>query len=311
VFDMDIVLAFLLDCILGDPYSFPHPVKFIGKYIKFFEIKVFAKKHTDTELKKYGFILLITTCLISYFVCIVILSIAKNVNMFLFHILNIILLWTTIAPKCLAYEAYKVYKELINNNIDEARKKISYLVSRDTENLDFQSISKATIETVFENTSDGVIAPLFFYAIGGIPAAICYKAVSTLDSMVGYHNQKYEYFGFFSAKADDLLNFIPARISGLLIIISSVFLNYDYKNSWKIFLRDRKNHKSPNSAHPEAAGAGALNIQLGGSTSYFGKIVNKPYIGEQIKVIDAFDIIKSIKLMYVSTIIWILIIKFF
>ncbi len=307
---MDIMLAFLLDCILGDPYSFPHPVKFIGKYIKFFEIKVFAKKHTDTELKKYGFILLITTCLISYFVCIVILSIAKNVNMFLFHILNIILLWTAIAPKCLAYETYKVYKELINNNINGARKKISYLVSRDTENLNFQSISKATIETVFENTSDGIIAPLFFYAIGGVPAAICYKAVSTLDSMVGYHNQKYEYFGFFSAKADDLLNFIPARISGLLIIISSVFLDYNYKNSWKIFWRDRKNHKSPNSAHPEAAGAGALNIQLGGSTSYFGKIVNKPYIGDSIKSIESFDIIKSITLMYISTIIWILIIIF-
>lgn len=305
---MDIILAFLLDCVLGDPYNFPHPVKFIGKYIKFFENKVFKKVHSDKELKyKYGFILLVTTCLIVYGSTFVILFVAKSINIYLFYILNIILLWTSIAPKCLANEAYKVYKELVNKNIDEARKKISYLVSRDTKELDFQSIAKATIETVFENTSDGIIAPLFFAAIGGTPLAMCYKAVSTLDSMVGYHNQKYEHFGFFSAKADDILNFIPARVSGLLIVVSSVFLNYDYKSSWEIFLRDRKNHKSPNSAHPEAAGAGALSIRLGGSTSYFGKVTNKPYIGNLIKEIEATDIIKSIKLMYTSTIIWILI----
>lgn len=305
---MDIILAFLLDCVLGDPYNFPHPVKFIGKYIKFFENKVLKKVHSDKELKyKYGFILLVTTCLIVYGSTFVILFVAKSINIYLFYILNIILLWTSIAPKCLANEAYKVYKELVNKNIDEARKKISYLVSRDTKELDFQSIAKATIETVFENTSDGIIAPLFFAAIGGAPLAMCYKAVSTLDSMVGYHNQKYEYFGFFSAKADDILNFIPARVSGLLIVVSSVFLSYDYKSSWEIFLRDRKNHKSPNSAHPEAAGAGALGIQLGGTTSYFGKVINKPYIGNLIKEIEAIDIIKSIKLMYTSTILWILI----
>lgn len=305
---MDIILAFLLDCVLGDPYNFPHPVKFIGKYIKFFENKVLKKVHSDKELKyKYGFILLVTTCLIVYGSTFVILFVAKSINIYLFYILNIILLWTSIAPKCLANEAYKVYKELVNKNIDEARKKISYLVSRDTKELDFQSIAKATIETVFENTSDGIIAPLFFAAIGGTPLAMSYKAVSTLDSMVGYHNQKYEHFGFFSAKADDILNFIPARVSGLLIVVSSVFLNYDYKSSWEIFLRDRKNHKSPNSAHPEAAGAGALSIRLGGSTSYFGKVTNKPYIGNLIKEIEATDIIKSIKLMYTSTIIWILI----
>lgn len=305
---MDIILAFLLDCVLGDPYNFPHPVKFIGKYIKFFENKVFKKVHSDKELKyKYGFILLVTTCLIAYGSTFVILFVAKSINIYLFYILNIILLWTSIAPKCLANEAYKVYKELVNKNIDEARKKISYLVSRDTKELDFQSIAKATIETVFENTSDGIIAPLFFAAIGGTPLAMSYKAVSTLDSMVGYHNQKYEHFGFFSAKADDILNFIPARVSGLLIVVSSVFLSYDYKSSWEIFLRDRKNHKSPNSAHPEAAGAGALGIRLGGATSYFGKVTNKPYIGNLIKEIEATDIIKSIKLMYTSTIIWILI----
>lgn len=307
---MDILLAFLLDCVLGDPYNFPHPVRIIGKYIEIFERKIFLKTHTDKELKYYGFVLLITTCLISYFACFIILFIARSINVFLFHILNIILLWTAIAPKCLADETYKVYKELVNKDINEARKKISYLVSRDTQNLDFQNICKATIETIFENTSDGVIAPLFFAAIGGVPAAICYKAVNTLDSMVGYHNQKYEYFGFFSAKADDLLNFIPARISGLLIITSSAFLGYDYKNSWRIFWRDRKNHKSPNSAHSEAAGAGALGIQLGGATSYFGKIVNKLYIGEAIKSIESYDIIKAIKLMYISTIIWIIIIFF-
>lgn len=305
---MDIVIAFLIDCILGDPYNFPHPVRFIGKYIKLFENKVFNKTRTKIELKYfYGVLLTISTVGLTFILTVLILQIAKSINIYLFYILNIIILWTTIAPKCLAQEGYKVYKPLKDDNIELARNRISFLVSRDTENLSKSQICRATVETILENISDGVIAPLFYAFIGGAPLAMAYKAVNTLDSMVGYRNDKYENFGFFSAKLDDCLNFIPSRLSGILIIISAFCLKYDYRNALKIFIRDRKKHESPNSAHPESAGAGALDIQLGGATSYFGEIHNKPYIGDNIKQIMPNDILKSIKLLYISTIILILI----
>lgn len=305
---MDIVIAFLIDCILGDPYNFPHPVRFIGKYIKLFENKVFNKTRTKIELKYfYGVLLTISTVGLTFILTVLILQIAKSINIYLFYILNIIILWTTIAPKCLAQEGYKVYKPLKDDNIELARNRISFLVSRDTENLSKSQICRATVETILENISDGVIAPLFYSFIGGAPLAMAYKAVNTLDSMVGYRNDKYETLGFFSAKLDDCLNFIPSRLSGILIIISAFCLKYDYRNALKIFIRDRKKHESPNSAHPESAGAGALSIQLGGATSYFGEIHNKPYIGDNIKQIMPNDILKSIKLLYISTIILILI----
>lgn len=305
---MDILLAFLVDCILGDPYKFPHPVKFIGSYIKFFENKVLSKLRDRKKLKYiYGVALTLSTVTITFMITFILLLIAKKINIYFFHVLNIIILWTTIAPKCLAQETLKVYKPLIEGDIDNARAKITYLVSRDTKHLNSQDICKATIETILENTSDGVIAPLFFAFIGGAPCAMAYKAVNTLDSMVGYHNEKYEDFGFFSAKADDILNFIPARLSGILIIVAAFVLKYSPASAFKIFIRDRKKHKSPNSAHPEAAGAGALNIRLGGATSYFGKIHDKPYIGDNKKILEPNDIIKSIKLLYVSTIIFIII----
>lgn len=305
---MDIVIAFLIDCILGDPYNFPHPVRFIGKYIKLFENKVFNKTRTKIELKYfYGVLLTISTVGLTFILTVLILQIAKSINIYLFYILNIIILWTTIAPKCLAQEGYKVYKPLKDDNIELARNRISFLVSRDTENLSKSQICRATVETILENISDGVIAPLFYAFIGGAPLAMAYKAVNTLDSMVGYRNDKYENLGFFSAKLDDCLNFIPSRLSGILIIISAFCLKYDYRNALKIFIRDRKKHESPNSAHPESAGAGALSIQLGGATSYFGEIHNKPYIGDNTKQIMPNDILKSIKLLYISTIILILI----
>ena len=300
---MDLFLSFLLDMVIGDPYSFPHPVKFIGKYIKTFEKLARSKNPSNKKLRYFwGPLLCISTILIVFMVTYGILKIAHNINIYLYHLINILILWTTIAPKCLSDEGYKVYKPLKEEDISKARERISYLVSRDTKELDKEGICKATIETILENTSDGVIAPLFFAIIGGAPLAMAYKAVNTLDSMVGYKNEKYMDLGLFSAKVDDLFNLIPARISGILIIISSFFLRYDTKGAFHIFIRDRKNHKSPNSAHPEAAGAGALGVRLGGPTSYFGKILEKPYIGDKKKELEAYDIIKSIKLLYVSTI---------
>lgn len=303
---MPIVLAFILDCILGDPYKFPHPVRFIGKYIRTFEKYTRSKQPKKKRLRYfYGPILTISIVLISFGITLLVLKSLRNLNYYIYFIVNVLILWTTIAPRCLSEEGYKVYIPLNNGNIDEARKRISYLVSRDTNALTEKDICKATIETILENISDGIIAPLFYAFIGGAPLAMAYKAVNTLDSMVGYRNEKYENLGFFSAKVDDAFNFIPARITGILIIISAFILGYDYKASFKIFFRDRKNHKSPNSAHPEAAGAGALKIRLGGPTSYFGKILEKPYIGDKIEELNQNHIIKSLKLLYIATILFI------
>lgn len=303
---MSVVLAFLLDCLLGDPYKFPHPVKFMGKYIRRFEKFVRRKTPTENKLRYfYGPLLTLSTIAIFFMVTFIFLKLLKELNYVAYLIANVIMLWTTIAPRCLSEEGYKVYLPLSRGDIEGARERVSYLVSRDTKELSEKQICKAAIETVLENISDGIIAPLFYAFIGGAPLAMAYKAVNTLDSMVGYRNEKYENFGFFSAKVDDVFNFIPARITGILIIMASFILRYDYKSSFKIFFRDRKNHKSPNSAHPESAGAGALNIRIGGPTSYFGKIVEKPYIGEEVEELKGVHIIKSIKLLYISTVIFI------
>ena len=186
-------------------------------------------------------------------------------------------------------------------NLEIARKELSYLVSRDTEKMDKIMIIRSTMETISENTVDGIIAPMFYMFIWGLPLAMTYKAINTMDSMVGYKNEKYMDFGKFSAKIDDIANFIPARITGILIIISSFLLGFDYKNAKKIFFRDRKNHSSPNSAHSEASVAGALGVQFGGKVSYFGKEVVKPTIGDKKKEFRTEDIRKNIRIMYVTS----------
>ncbi|GIM28176.1 cobalamin biosynthesis protein CobD [Clostridium polyendosporum] len=302
---IDIWVAFALDCILGDPYKFPHPVRFIGKYIAWFERVVTKRKRTKTSLRYiWGPFLTISTVALTFSVIFTILKIASSIHTYLYHSLNVILLWTSIAPCCLSKEGYKVYKPLKEGNIKEARERVSYLVSRDVKSLNEEGITRAAVETILENISDGIIAPLFYVFLGGAPLALAYKAVNTLDSMVGYRNEKYEDLGFFSAKADDLVNFIPARLSGFLISISALALGYNFKNSIRIFFRDRLKHKSPNSAHPEASGAGALGIRLGGPNLYFGKIVNKPYIGDELQSIKSEHIVHSIKLLYGATIIF-------
>jgi adenosylcobinamide-phosphate synthase len=206
-----------------------------------------------------------------------------------------------LAVKNLKDETKKVYDSLTENDLPKSRKNLSMIVGRDTENLDKESIVKAAVETVAENISDGIIAPMLFIALGGAPLGFAYKAANTLDSMVGYKSEKYYYFGKFSALTDDLLNLIPSRISGLLIVFSSFLLRYNYKNSWKIFIRDRKNHTSPNSAQSESAAAGALSIRLGGPNYYNGILVEKPYIGDNLKSIEVSDILKTFKLMYATS----------
>ena len=289
VFILKIYIAYILDLIFGDPYVIPHPVQAIGKLISFLDKRLLG----FSNKKIFGMILNLTVLLVTYIVC---YFLQKMV------IVEIYLMYTVFAVKCLGDEGRKVYKILKEGNLAKARKELSYLVSRDTESLEKNDIIRSTMETISENTVDGVIAPMIYMFIGGLPLAMVYKAINTMDSMLGYKNEKYREFGCFSAMLDDAANFIPARITGgLLIPLSCFFLRYDYKNAWRIFFRDRKNHASPNSAHPEAAVAGALGIQFGGRTSYFGKEYDKPVIGDKKREFQTEDIKKNIKILYVTS----------
>jgi adenosylcobinamide-phosphate synthase len=295
-----------MDLIIGDPYSFPHPVRYIGKLIKITENKIRKIAKTDKSLKIGGFVLWFVTVGITYLVTYLIVKLSSFVPGG-FLIANSILIYTTLATKCLKDEAVKIYKVLKSKDIEKSRIQLSYIVGRDTTSLDEGEIIRATVETVAENTVDGIIAPMFYAFIGGAPLAMAYKAINTLDSTVGYKNEKYLNLGFASAKIDDIANYIPARISVLLMTIGSLILGYDYKSCFKISIRDRKNHKSPNCAYPEGAVAGALGVQLGGTNIYFGKEVYKPTIGDKIKKIEIEDIVRTNKIMYATSIASILI----
>lgn len=298
-----------MDYMFGDPYWFPHPVKFIGKFINFFEGNV-RKVVLTKKLKIAGFFLVLSTVSITYLCSLIMLLIAKFIHPIVYITINIILIWTCFAAKCLKDEALKVYYAIKEGDINLSRQLISYLVGRDTDHLNEKEIIKATVETVAENTSDGVIAPLFYMLIGGAPLGLVYKAINTMDSMVGYKNDEYLDFGFFAAKLDDVANYVPARITGLLIALTSVILNFNWKQSFKILVRDSNNHSSPNSGFPEAAVAGALDIGLGGTSIYFGKKVEKPTIGEDVRTIEVEDIKRTSKLMYGSTVIFLVVCYF-
>lgn len=300
--------AFAMDLMIGDPVNIPHPVSFMGKYIRFLE-KILRKIFKGKKALKFaGLLLNLISVLSVYFLFFYILKLAESFDLRLYVIINIIFLHTTLATKCLKDEALKIYDAIIARDLNDSRKKLSYIVGRDTTNLSFEEIIRATVETVAENTVDAIVAPLFYAFIGGLPLAMAYKCINTLDSMVGYKNEKYEDFGFFSAKIDDLFNFIPARMTLLFMSLASMFLGFDYKNALKIGIRDRKNHKSPNCAYPEGAVAGALNIRLGGTNVYFGKEVYKPTIGDVdensnyiLKKIEAKNIIDTNKIMYLTS----------
>ncbi len=214
--------------------------------------------------------------------------------------------WQIIAVKSLKKESMNVYNELENGTINSARKAVSRIVGRDTQSLTDEGVTKAAVETVAENTSDGIIAPLFYMLIGGPVLGFLYKAVNTMDSMIGYKNEKYMFLGRAAAKTDDLFNFIPARLSAFFMIISAFILKYDYKNAYKIFKRDRFNHKSPNSAQTESVCAGALNVMLAGDAWYFGKLVKKPTIGDDIRKIEHSDIIKANRLMILTSVLFLI-----
>lgn len=295
IFFIKIWIAYVLDLIFGDPQNVVHPVQVIGKIISAGEKVLLRKKYKFLA----GAVLNIFTVSITY-TLMYLISKSVKISVF-FMIIEIYLMYTIFSINSLAREGNRVYRILKEGDIEKARKDLSYLVSRDTETMDEKMIIRSTMETISENTVDGIVAPMFYMFLGGMPMAMAYKAINTLDSMVGYKNEKYMDFGKFSAKVDDAANFIPARITGILIVLASMILGYDYKNSLKIFIRDRKNHSSPNSAHSEASVAGALGVQFGGKVSYFGKEIDKPTIGDKIKDFELEDIRKNIRIMYVTS----------
>lgn len=300
---LPVVIGFFLDMLLGDPFRF-HPVCLIGKLIEKSE-KIIRKFVKNSKKAQYvgGVILTLSVSTISIAVSASILYLTYKINIYLGIITESIMCYQMLAMKSLKKESMKVYYGFKEGDINKAREAVSMIVGRDTDRLNEQGIIKAAIETVAENTSDGIIAPLFYMCIFGGVGGYFYKAVNTLDSMVGYKNDKYLYFGRFSAKTDDILNYIPSRLSALFMMAASLLCGYDIKNAYRIFKRDRYKHASPNSAQTEAVMAGALNIELAGDAYYFGKLYKKQTIGDKIREVKAEDIKRANRLMYASCII--------
>ena len=287
------ILGYIMDLVFGDPYWFPHPVRFIGKLIS--KTEKFIRKHAKSEksLKYWGILMwlvpVVTTALVTALI-VKIASFNKYVEIFV----SAFIIYTTLSTKCLKDEATKIYNVLETGDIKKSRVQLSYIVGRDTTNLSQSEIIRATVETVAENTVDGTISPMFYGFLFGPVGAMTYKAINTLDSMVGYKNDKYLNLGCVSAKLDDVANFIPARLTAIFMPLGAFLCGMNGANSFKIAIRDRKNHKSPNCAFAEGAAAGAIGIQLGGTNIYFGKEVYKPTIGDKKRELENYDIVLSL-----------------
>ena len=296
--------GFLLDLLLGDPYWLPHPIRLIGSLISGLEKKLLGgrtEKDRKKELKK-GVLLVFLVLFITFSVSVMLIVGAYNIHPYLGVLIETIMTYQILATKCLKVESMKVYHCLQTEGLEAARKAVSMIVGRDTSILDEEGVAKAAIETVAENTSDGVIAPMLYTALGGPILGFFYKAVNTMDSMVGYKNEKYLYFGRAAAKLDDFVNYIPARISAYLMICAAFIGGKDYsgRDAYKIYKRDHRKHASPNSAQTESVCAGALGIRLAGDASYFGKVVKKPFIGDELRSVEYEDIKRINRLMYLT-----------
>lgn len=295
--------GFVMDCFLGDPAALPHPVSLIGACISFLERllrKLFPK--TDRGAAAAGCVMVILVVLLSGLVPFLILYFCSRISPWLYFAVCCIMSWQIIAAKCLKTEAEKVRACLARGDLAAARKQVGMLVGRNTEHLTEEQVIRAAVETVAENTSDGVTAPLFWMALGGPAAGFVYKAINTMDSMVGYKNDEYLYFGRCAAKLDDAANFIPSRFSALCMIAAAGLSGFDGKNAWRIWKRDRRKHASPNSAQTESVCAGALHVQLGGNAFYFGKLFEKPFLGDADRPVEQEDISRSCRLMYAASI---------
>lgn len=296
---LPLIIGFAVDLLLGDPHSFPHPIRLIGKLISALE-KLFRQLFKKKE-RTAGTLAAVSVLVISTAVPTALVMLCYYINIWLGIAVEGILCYYLIASKCLYNESMAVYKKIAADDVEGARSAVSMIVGRDTNVLDETGIIKAAVETVAENTADGVTAPLLFIMLGGAPLGFFYKAANTMDSMIGYKNEKYIDFGRFAAKLDDALNFIPSRLTALMMVLSAYITRLDGKNAYRIWRRDRRNHASPNSAQTESVCAGALDVQLAGNAYYFGKICEKKTIGDDIRPIENDDIRRANRLMYCTT----------
>lgn len=312
------IAGFLLDLLIGDPHFIPHPVRLIGSLISYLDKRLNCEVRNNRsgektavdaniekiKLSKYkrGMLLAFTVIIVVFAVSALILATAYSINLYAGIIAEAVMTWQILATKCLRVESMRVYDALRTDGVDAGRMAVSMIVGRDTSVLDAAGVTRAAVETIAENTSDGVIAPMLYTAIGGPVLGFVYKAVNTMDSMIGYKNDKYMYFGRFAARLDDVVNFIPARISAYLMILAAFIggRQFDGQNAYRIFKRDRFNHASPNSAQTESVCAGALRVRLAGDAVYFGKLVKKKYIGDRLREIEYEDIKRANRLMYIT-----------
>ena len=303
------IAGFVLDLLIGDPHFIPHPVRLIGSLISFCDKRLncdagynISEKKLNLIKYKRGILLAFTVIFATFTMSVIIIVAAYSINLYAGVIAEAVMTWQILATKCLRVESMRVYDALRTDGVDAGRRAVSMIVGRDTSVLDAAGVTRAAVETIAENTSDGVIAPMLYTAIGGPVLGFVYKAVNTMDSMLGYKNDKYMYFGRFAARLDDVVNFIPARISAYLMIAAAFIggRQFDGKNAYRIFKRDRFNHASPNSAQTESVCAGALRVQLAGDAVYFGKLVKKKYIGDGLREIEYEDIKRANRLMYIT-----------
>ena len=303
------IAGFVLDLLIGDPHFIPHPVRLIGSLISSLDKRLncdagYNSSEKKLNLIKYkrGMLLAFTVIFATFAISVIIIVAAYSINLYAGLIAEAVMTWQILATKCLRVESMRVYDALRTDGVDAGRRAVSMIVGRDTSVLDAAGVTRAAVETIAENTSDGVIAPMLYTAIGGPVLGFVYKAVNTMDSMLGYKNDKYMYFGRFAARLDDVVNFIPARISAYLMIAAAFIggRQFDGKNAYRIFKRDRFNHASPNSAQTESVCAGALRVQLAGDAVYFGKLVKKKYIGDGLREIEYEDIKRANRLMYIT-----------
>ena len=297
------LLGFLLDRLLGDPRSIPHPVVCMGKLISWLE-KAFRALFPKTRLGENlaGGCIWLVTVAVSFLIPWGLLKLAGMVSPWLRLLLQAIFCWQVLAAKSLRQESMKVYEALKTGTIEDARYAVSMIVGRDTQALDADAVTRAAVETVAENCSDGVIAPMIYFALGGGPLAFAYKAVNTMDSMLGYVEPPYQNVGLVPARMDDVCNYLPARISGIMMLLAGGLLGLNFRNGWKIFLRDRYHHASPNSAQTESVCAGLLGLRLAGDAWYHGVLHKKKYIGDALRPITPEDIPLSDRLMYATAV---------
>lgn len=309
IISLQILLALIIDQLLGDPRWLPHPVKLIALTGNWLEKKLRAGALT---LPTAGLLTIILMMVISATATWLLIAVGRAIHPLLGWISTIIILWLSFAARDLWRHSHDVYLALKDGNLEESRRRVGQIVGRDTTNLNEEEVARAAVESVAESLVDGVTAPLFYAFIGGPMGAMLYKCINTGDSMFGYKNEEYMDFGRWPARLDDIANFIPARLTALLIPVAALVLGLNGRKSWQILVRDRKNHASPNSGHSEAAMAGALDIQLGGASAFAGKIIHKPTMGDKNGKISPQHIMAANRLMLCTTILcFILLATFF